>query len=122
MVNKPENMVKIHPMSNYKIFISYSRRDRWIAEQMVRNIEQRCGDRADVFRDERGIRGGESIPEAIRQHIIECDEFMILLTQHSVEREWVKIELGAAWGQSKLIVAVTHYVSPEEMPTINSAE
>lgn len=99
--------------------MSYSTSDLYVVNSMVRDIKERCGNHEiDVFFDRSGIRGGETIPEIIRNKIRECDEFMILLSQHSLRRQWVMNELGAAWMVEKRIIAVTYNVSPKEMPDI----
>jgi hypothetical protein len=101
------------------VFISYSRADRWIAEHMARSIEEQCaGLGIEAFLDERSIEGGQSIPDAVRQNIKRCDEFLILLSHSSITREWVKIELGAAWVLEKLMVPIIDKLSPRDMPDI----
>ncbi len=71
-----------------------------------------------TFLDEKDIEGGESIPESIRTNIEDCDEFLVLLSRYSIDREWVLIEIGAAWGLRKRIIAIIDKVAPEEMPGI----
>ncbi len=100
------------------MFFSYSTKDRWVAEQIVRHIEERCEEQVSVFMDQRGIGGGESIPDVVKQKIQECDEFVVFLTQNSIRRQWVNIELGVAWGEDKRIIAITHNVSPKAMQDI----
>src|SRR2546430_17098798 len=104
---------------NYLVFISHSTNDRWIARQISYLLEakgRRCG--VKTFLDERGIGVGDSIPETIRQNIENCNEFLVLLTRNSIDRPWVMIEISAAWGQRKRIVAVIDKVTPEEMPEL----
>jgi TIR domain len=71
-----------------------------------------------TFLDERDIQIGDSIPESIRTSIRECTEFLVLLTKNSINRPWVLIEISAAWGHGKRIIAVVDKVAPEEMPEI----
>ncbi len=73
-----------------------------------------------TFLDEKDIEAGESIPEAIRKNIQECNEFIVLLSRYSIDRPWVLIEIGAAWVLGKRIVAVIDKVSPEEMPDVTA--
>jgi hypothetical protein len=104
---------------NYLVFISHSTKDHWIAKQMAHLIEEkgrRLGVR--VFLDAKDIEGGDSISEVIREHLLSCNELMVLMSRYSVDRPWVLIEMGAAWVLGKRIVAVTDKVSPEEMPDI----
>jgi hypothetical protein len=103
----------------YLVFISHSTKDRWIARQIADVIERR-GRRhgVRVFLDERDIEVGDSIPETIRKNIKECKEFLVFLSRNSIDRPWVLIEISAAWGQGKRIIAVIDKVTPEEMPEI----
>lgn len=61
---------------------------------------------------------GDSIPESIRTNIQQCNEFLVLLTKNSINRPWVLIEISAAWGQNKRIIAIIDKVQPREMPEI----
>lgn len=103
----------------YLVFISHSTKDRWIARQIANLLEER-GRKYGVktFLDERDIAVGDSIPETIRENIQQCGEFVVLLSKNSIGRPWVLIEISAAWGHSKRIVAVIDKVTPEEMPEI----
>lgn len=40
------------------------------------------------------------------------------MSQYSIERPWVLIEIGAAWGLDKLVVPIIDKVAPGEMPDI----
>jgi TIR domain len=103
----------------YLVFVSHSTKDKWIARQIADLIERR-GKRygIKVFLDERDIGIGDSIPETIRKNIRECKEFLVFLSRNSKDRPWVLVEISAAWGQGKRIIAVIDKVTPEEMPEI----
>lgn len=103
----------------YLVFISHSSKDRWIARQMAAIIERRArryGVR--TFLDEKSLEAGASIPEEIRRHLESCEEFLVLLTSLSVSRQWVLLELGAAWGLRKRIVAITDKIADDDLPDI----
>jgi hypothetical protein len=103
----------------YLVFVSHSTKDRWIAKQISQLLESSGVDfGVKPFLDERDIVVGDSIPDTIRQKIKECNEFLVLLTKNSIERPWVLIEISAAWGHGKRIIAVIDKVTPEEMPEI----
>jgi hypothetical protein len=108
---------KVTIKKHYLVFISYSTKDRWIARRIAKDIEDK-GRKFGVktFLDEKDIEGGESIPESIRKNIQDCSEFLVLFSRYSINRPWVLIELGAAWGLSKHIVAIVDKVTPKEMP------
>lgn len=107
---------KTSSVGHFLVFISHSTKDRWIARQIAKLLEA-AGD-IKTFLDERDIKVGDSIPESIRTNIQECNEFLVLLTRNSINRPWVLIEISAAWGQGKRIIAIVDKVPPEEMPEI----
>lgn len=97
----------------YLVFISHATKDRWVARKVAEEIEK-AG--AQTFLDEKDIEGGDSIPETIRERLEACDELIVLLSASSIARPWVLIEIGAAWGLRKRIVAVIDKLSPSEIP------
>lgn len=101
------------------VFISHSTKDRWIAKQTA-NLPEVRGRKHGVttFLDERDILIGDSIPDTIRDNIKNCGEFLVLLSKNSINRPWVLIEISAAWGHGKRIIAIIDKVTPEEMPEI----
>lgn len=101
---------------DFLVFISHSTKDRWIARQIAKLLEAAGG--IKTFLDERDIKVGDSIPESIRTNIQQCNEFLVLITRNSLNRPWVLIEISAAWGQGKRIIAIVDKVAPEEMPEI----
>ncbi len=107
-------------MAGYHVFLSHSHLDRWIAKQCAQLIEKAAKPYAKVFLDEKDIEGGQSIPDSVRTAIERCDEFVVLLSPYSKDRPWVLIEMGAAWGLRKRIIAIMDKVGPEEMPDIIS--
>jgi len=112
---------KSRSAKQYLIFISHSTKDRWVAKQMSNLIEEKGREWGiKTFLDEKDIDGGDSIPESIRENIQKCDEFLLLLSRYSVNRPWVLIELGAAWGLEKRVVTIIDKVTPDEMPEVIS--
>jgi hypothetical protein len=57
-----------------------------------------------TFLDEKDIHSGESIPESIRGNIQECNEFLVLLSRYSIDRQWVLVEVGAAWAFGSILL------------------
>lgn len=104
---------------DYLVFISHSSKDRWIARQMAEIIERRAkryGVR--TFLDEVDLKGGDRIPATIKANLHACHEFVILLSPHSVTRQWVLAELGGAWTLDKRIMAITYDLTAERIPDI----
>ncbi len=104
---------------SYLVFISHSTEDRWIAKQMANLIEAK-GRRHGIktFLDEKDIEGGQSITEEIKRNLKACNEFVVLLSQDSIKRPWVLIEIGGALLLDKLIVAIIYKLMPNEMPDV----
>ena len=73
----------------YRVFISYSHKDRWIAKRIVKEIEGLGRGAVQVFLDEKDIAVGQHIAEEVREAIEHCDEFVVLLSPNSKGREWV---------------------------------
>ncbi len=101
--------------TDYLVFISHSSKDRWIARQMARLIEERD---IRTFFNEKDFQGGDRIPETIKKNIKECKELLVLLSSASVQSDWVKYEIGAAWVLRKRIVPIVDKLSPEQMPVL----
>lgn len=103
----------------YLIFISYSSKDKFIGRQVSRLLEE-YGKTLGVktFLDEKDIEGGKSVTEVVRENLIKCDEFIVLLTPDSIKRDWIHQELGAAWGLRKVIVAFLNNISEDKVPYI----
>src|SRR5882724_10152380 len=101
----------------YMVFVSHATTDKWIARVLCEKIESTG---AVTFRDDRDIAGGDDIPEAIRVAIKQSRELIVLLTPHSIDREWVRLEVGAAWGSRKdfRIVAVLCHVDVGVIPAM----
>ena len=101
----------------YRVFVSHSHKDRWIAKQCAK-LEETGKGQIQAFLDERDIDGGQSIAERVLKEIRQCNEFVVLLSANSKDRPWVLIEIGVACGRGKPIIAILHDVSPKEMPEI----
>jgi hypothetical protein len=111
----PKRNSNIQNENNYQVFISHATADKWVAKAICEKIEA-IG--ASTFRDDRDIDGGDDIPEKIRRQIKHSQEMIVLLTPESVNRQWVLLEVGAAWGWRKnfRIVAILDHVDIDPIP------
>lgn len=89
--------------NQYRVFVSHGSDDSWVAFQIARCIRD-VG--AKAFLDETNIPKGGNFKQVIHQEIASSDELLALFTPWSAKRSWVWIEIGAAWGQGKPVVAV----------------
>ena len=99
----------------YRVFVSHATADKWLARVLCEKLEATG---ATTFRDDRDIQGGDDIPEEIRRQIKLSKEIVVLLTPESIDRRWVILEVGAAWGRSKRmrIVFIMYHVSVDPIP------
>jgi len=106
---------------NYQVFITHATADKWVAKVICEKVES-VG--ASTFRDDRDIDGGDNIPERIRMEIKRSKELIVLMTPASVNRPWVLLEVGAAWGWRKnfRIVPVLYHVDVEPIPEMFKAK
>jgi hypothetical protein len=79
--------------SGYRVFISHSGDDIWVAEQIARGVED-CG--ATSFLDRRDIDAGDKFKERVHEEIAKCNELLALFTPWSRRRAWVRHEIGLA--------------------------
>jgi hypothetical protein len=89
----------------HRVFISHGTRDTWIAQQMSRRIIE-CG--AETFVDVNDVATGDDFKKRVQAEIAQADELVVLFTALSVQRSWVWIEIGAAWGLGKRIVGIIY--------------
>ncbi len=76
-----------------KAFISHSSIDKEIAERLSRDLIKQG---IDAWFSKWEILPGDSLRRKIEQGISEASHFIVLLTRHSLESEWVQTELDAA--------------------------
>ena len=116
----PEDAVRQAHVA-YLVFVSHATADKWIAKALCEVIEATG---AATFRDDRDIGGGDEIPEKIRREINRSNEMVVLITPESVDRPWVLVEMGAAWGRRKSarIIPVLCHVAADRMPSMISAK
>lgn len=95
----------------YRVFISHSSEDIWVAEQLARAVEE-LG--ATAFLDVRDIAHGDKFAERIRDELPKCQELLALFTPWSRQRAWVRHEIGMADGHRIRIVCVFYHVAPAD--------
>ena len=98
----------------YKVFISHSGTDTWVAKQIESHI-QNTG--SDTFMDAANIDIGDQFEEKLLAELKLSKELLVLFTPWSLERPYVWMEIGAAWVLSMRIVVVLHGLSNEGIIT-----
>ena len=103
----------------YRVFISHSSRDKWIAERMAEKIEE-AG--ADYWLDARDLPGGGDIQEEIYQAIQECQELVILFSPNSLDSPWICFEVGVAYPLQKHLTPILNNVKYNDVPLVQRAK
>lgn len=97
-----------------KIFISHSSRDKWIARRISDDL---VSFGAETFLDEKDIATGDSIDDAIQEHLKSCDELLILISPSALDSHWVMIELGGAKALGLRLAPILLHVGANEVPS-----
>jgi hypothetical protein len=96
----------------YKVFISHSSIDTWVARQLARYIED-AG--AVTFLDEADIEYGDDFEERILEALRTSQELLVLLTPWGLKRPYIWLEIGAIWGLGRRVIGVLHGLGPSEL-------
>jgi len=80
----------------------------WLASQIASRLQQ-CG--AITFLDNNDLMKGDDFKQIIREEVGRVDELVALFTPWSMRRNWVWVEIGAAWVNQKRIVIVLYQVT-----------
>lgn len=99
---------------DYKVFISHSSTDTWVARQIAKHIEE-LG--ASTFLDEADIEYGDDFETRILEAVRAFQELLVLLTPWALKRSYIWMEIGAIWGLERRVIGVLHGLSPSELVT-----
>jgi hypothetical protein len=101
-----------------RVFVSHGKDDSWVAGRIAREI-QSAG--ATTFLDETDIPKGDDFKTRIHSEIKACSELVALFTPWSAQRFWVWVEVGAAWGQGKRIIAILYQITVPELEKLGGS-
>jgi TIR domain len=101
--------------SPYKVFISHSSLDKWIAERMAEKIYE-IG--AQYWLDVRDLEGGGNIREEINKGVRESQEVIVLFSPNSVDSHWVSFEIGAASVKKRHLTPILNNVNYKDVQLI----
>ena len=79
---------------NPRVFFSYSHKDSSLADQLAESLQSKG---VVTWLDKWCIGPGDSLRQKIDEGIGDCTHFLVLLTQHSIDSEWVKQEMDAGF-------------------------
>lgn len=96
----------------YKVFISHSSRDTWVARQLEKHA---TASGAITFIDSDGLKVGDEIDENIRNNLKDSNELLVLLTPAANNSPYVQAEIGAGWIMGLRLSVLLYGVEPEDM-------
>lgn len=97
----------------YSAFISYSHKDREFARRLhdsLQNAGVRC------WRDEKDLKPGDDIHEAVNRGIEEQERILLCASRHSLSSWWVEAELETAFSKERSIAEETSQRMPLLIP------
>jgi hypothetical protein len=98
----------------YRVFISHSSEDTWVAQQLARILRDYG---ASPFLDEADIEFGDDFEDRILEAARGSQEMLVLLTPWALKRPYIWLEIGAVWGLGRRVVGVLHGLTPNELVT-----
>jgi hypothetical protein len=70
-----------------------------------------------TFLDNNDLSKGDDFKQMIRAEVGRSDELVALFTPWSIQRNWVWVEIGAAWVNQKRVVIVLYQVTLNDLDT-----
>jgi hypothetical protein len=100
----------------YSIFLSHSSQDAWLAKVIGEKIETTG---VTVWLDEMSLTGGEQVGNAIRDGVRGTNETVVLVSNASLQSQWVAAEIGMALALRKRITPLLNNVAPDAMAPLS---
>jgi isopentenyl diphosphate isomerase/L-lactate dehydrogenase-like FMN-dependent dehydrogenase len=109
---KIKKNIKSRQRQAYSVFLSYSSKDRFIAETIIDKLEA-IG--VQTWADTKSMEGGGITIREIIAAIDACNEVIVLVSPNSIESQWVLFEIGVARGKDKRTTPVLCNIDPNDM-------
>lgn len=119
MVKGPVRRYKRRSSVHYRIFLSHSSRDQWLAGIIAEKIES-VG--IKVWLDEMSLTGGENVNEAIIRGVSATHETVVLVSNESLRSQWVATEIGMAMALKKRITPLLNNVDHDAMAPLKGVK
>lgn len=80
----------------YRLFISHSANDGWLARQIARCAAERG---AEPFLDTSAFETGDDIDPGLKNALLAADELVVILSPEALDRPYIWIEIGVVWSE-----------------------
>jgi len=108
--------------SKLNIFVSHASEDHDFVWELYKKMKKDLADIANIFVDDWEIKVGDSIIRKIDEASQSSDFFIIVLSKHSIGKEWIRREIDIAFNRliqgKSSILPIWLEVSEEEIPPI----
>lgn len=99
------------------VFLCHASEDKPIVERLARDL---AANGIEVFFDQWCIQPGDSIRQRIDSGLTECTHFVVVLTETSITKPWVNLEMDAGLvrkldGRCRF-VPLRHQLDPKQLP------
>lgn len=91
----------------YKVFISHSSKESWIARQISKEI---IGIGLETWVDDADLHGGDEIESTIKNGIHDTQEVLVIVSTNSVMSQWVFYEVAIAKVEKKRVTPILNNV------------
>ena len=92
-----------------KIFLSYARQDREVADQVEEHLRKYglvTSDDLVIFDPLKDLQPGDNIREVIRRQMMAASKVVIITSPNSAQSQWVNYEVGMASALDKPIIVI----------------
>jgi hypothetical protein len=103
--------------SMYKVFISHSSKESWIARQISKEIND-IGLKTWV--DDTDLHGGDEIESTIKNGIHDTQEVLVIVSTNSVMSQWVFYEVAIAKVEKKRVTPILNNVGSDVIGPLKS--
>jgi len=103
--------------STYKVFISHSSKESWIARQISKEIN---GIGLKTWVDDTDLHGGDEIESTIKNGIHDTQEVLVIVSTNSVMSQWVFYEVAIAKVEKKRVTPILNNVGSDVIGPLKS--
>jgi hypothetical protein len=115
----PEAQQQTAETSAYKVFISHSSKESWIARQISKEID---GIGLETWLDNNDLHGGDEIKSTIKRGIEESQEVLAVVSINSSMSQWVIYEATIADYCGKRITLILNNIGPDAIEPLKGTK
>ncbi|OXM84579.1 toll/interleukin-1 receptor domain-containing protein [Paenibacillus rigui] len=116
--DKSMNTVEKRSNTKYKLFLSHAHKDQQLVEHFLDFFQTSFNtSRGDIYCTSKGdISFGESFTQSIKEHLIDAELIILLITPNYLVSKFCLIEMGAAWAINKKVCPIlVNPISSEDL-------